>query len=175
MGFLHYSTIIDGNLKNAGGSNQATGDYSATAQKFFLAPGVNEAYLLTGFYINLVVAGEFSANGYGDGPELTNGVKATIEDSSGTVLYDFLGGGTVKSNADWGRLVEFDTFIDKKTDDAHLTGETFFLVTYGEPLKIFGNNDERFVLTFQDDFSVVGATNPMLEHNFALVGKKENL
>jgi hypothetical protein len=170
-------------LRNSGSSSQATGAYSVGSPgKFYLEAPVSTGTLGQSDYvaasnydiaklsINLVVAGDLTADGYGDGVILTNGIKATIENSSGDELYDFLDGETIKSNADWYKLgVDIDPLLEKSATNAHLTGSSSMLINFGDYHRI--NPGDRFVLTFQDDFSVGGATNAMVEHSFMLSGR----
>ena len=170
MSFLSYRTIVDKILKDVANGKQATGDYSTTAKDFYIAPPVTQNYIITGFWINLVVATDFTANGYGSGVVLTNGISMGIEDDAGTVLHDFLDGEKIKSNSDWERIVDIPNGITKGLTNAHLTGDTSFLAMYGAPIKLFGVEKHRLVLTFNDDFSVAGGVNPMVAHQFGVVG-----
>ena len=171
--FVNNSSILNAIFKEVGGSANVTGDYSTTAKKFYVNPSLSQNYILYSFFMNLAVAGDIAAYGYGDGLELTNGINITIEDADGTILTQVLSSIPIKTNVDWGRFVDFDNTIDKGTGNAQLTGDTLFVAEYGLPLKLFGALGHRLVLTFNDNFSATG--NEMLIHYFGVKGYIERL
>lgn len=176
MDFVTYRDILGKFLRDTypTGGKDVTGDYSATAKKFFVGPPSGQNYEISGLNLNLVTAGDVTSDGYGDGAELTNGISVTLEDSNGTVLLDLLDGIKIKSNADWGRLIDFDTIIDRGVGNAHLPGKGYFPLLFLSPLKLFGTNGDRLVLTFNDNFSGTGS-NVMLEHDFSVTGRIERV
>ncbi len=170
-------------LRESDENYEADGVYSVGSPgKFYIeAPGstgtlgnidyvVGDCYDLAKLSINIVVAGSLSANGYGDGAILTNGIRATIEDLSGNELFDFLDGETINSNSDWSKLgVDLVPPLDSGIYNSQLTGSALFFANHGKFFRLYPGT--RFVLTFQDDLSSGGGINAMVKHSFMVSGR----
>jgi hypothetical protein len=134
------------------GNENANGVYTPGAPGiFYIQPPVDTYYDLFEFEFTFVTSSAFEASGYGNGAQLTNGVKLTIEDDSG-VVHDLLNG-VITTNAGWGVLIDIDTLLEPGVNPGVLTGKSLFVARFGKPVRIFGSKNQRIVITYQDDMS----------------------
>ena len=140
-------------------NGDGTGNASATAAyspgipgEFYIQPPLGEYYEIFSFRFTFTTATSFEATGYGDGASLLNGVKIFIDDGT-TVVHDMLAGFTIKTNAAWGTFIDVDTIIENNNNPAALTGETIFIANYGQPIRLFGSQNHRFVVKYEDDMT----------------------
>lgn len=86
-----------------GGSNDLTVDGSVTAQSFRYTPPTGFSFLLKD--VNFVISSANNTNDkFGGLSALSNGITYKIFDKDDNLLTDFLGGATVKKNADFNLL-----------------------------------------------------------------------
>lgn len=170
--FIEPKKILDRRLTKTGipgGDSNANEDYSSGGldiTKFFSAPLNEETYEIYSFGMTMTTPTAFESGDYGDGLVLANGVKITIEDDVGTVLHDFLGGGTIINNFGWGIILNIDPIIERSNSPAGLTGSDTFIATNGAPIRIVGSRKERFVVTLNDDM-----TSRLSSQGFAISGQ----
>lgn len=157
-------TYLSRHLRDSLGNDNVNGDYSgAGLEKFYIAPGPGEIYRIARMLV-IVEDTAIVANYYGNIiGGLTNGIKLRVEDSLGTVLNDLMDGGAVNSSAEWAEYC-FDAEVK-----AWGPGNEFLTVRWtftraGVYIRLSGDNDERLVITVNDDLT------GLVDHEFIVQG-----
>ncbi|MEE9374485.1 MAG: hypothetical protein V3V00_15625 [Saprospiraceae bacterium] len=151
------------------GDADASGNF-ATPTRFFVLPDTTETFEIYKFGLIFTTTTAFEAGNYGDGTILANGIKVTLEGDSvsdTTLLHDFLGGETVKTNASWEAILNVGTIIERVSSPAALQGDILFTADLGAPVRISGALNQRFVVTLEDDF-----TSRVVDQRFYVSGQK---
>lgn len=156
----HLYRYLDTNGDGTGTAN-ATGDYSVTADDFYLLAGGGEQ--IHRMIVSVRDTGAFDAASYGNGLALTNGVSVLVYDKNQDTEIDLLGGSNIKTNAEWGAQC-YDA--DVKTWG---TGDEMLLVRWtfakaGAPLRL--QKDDKFIVRLNDNFTGLNG------HYFQIQGLK---
>lgn len=140
---------------NGSGTKNATGDYSGAAERFLIAPALDEIFLVE--HLILVLEAEATLDNSSFGRfvlPLTNGIFFRVRDLNDTVVTDLTDGVPVKTTFDFAKYG-----IDARY---HAFGEAndqwvvkWDLVDSGQPLILDGRADYRHNLNMElnDDFS----------------------
>jgi hypothetical protein len=144
------------------GTKLAIGNY-AVPTDFKIVPTSGQTLLIERMIVNIRDNGVLTADGYGAGAALTNGVSIAVKDSGG-VVQDITDGIKVKLNAQWGR----QNYDIKATDFG--AGDNFVLDRWsffkaGDPLVVDGRLGQYFAVTLNDDFSF------LVDHTFYVNAK----
>ncbi len=111
--FKRFATSTGGIDLNAAGSA------STTPGVFFVSPST--AFAPAGaiiFDVNMsIVDGSITPAKFAGLSALTNGVKLAVTNSTGGVIFDFLDGQTIKTNADWALLSGNDAIVHPAAGD----------------------------------------------------------
>ena len=148
------------------GSINATGDYSGTADIFYVQPPVDENYALYRMIVTIEDSGTFDAENYGAfNAELTNGITVRVVNDDDGVVEALTDGLPIKANVDWGTYC-YD--VDLKTWGV---GDTVLLVRWtftrdSGPILLRGSKNERLEIVLNDNFT------GLVSHLFCLNGKK---
>jgi len=141
-------------LREIGGSADANLDYSGGGlglTKFYIAPAPGEVYRIARMLV-FVEDTKIIAAQYGNAGALAVGVKLAVEDSIGTVLNDLMDNGTVNNSAEWAEYC-YDAEVK-----AWGAGNEFLTVRWtftkgGVYIRLVGDDDERLVITLNDDLT----------------------
>ncbi len=154
------------------GTSDFIGNYAATAVTGLLRAPAGDTFHVARMIVFLQDGNGMKAEEYGDtGSALTNGITFTLEsngDGTPIEINNFIPGGDVKTNADWGRPA-FD--VDIKAwggtvpgDEILLSRFTFSKFTrHGDLLALSG--DDQIKMTFNDNLST------LVHHQFLFEGE----
>jgi hypothetical protein len=160
-----FSRFADTN-GNGTGTKNANGDYSSSAEVFYLQPPAGVAYRVHRMIVSLEDTTGMTAQEYGNlAAALGNGVEIMVKDDSGTVA-DLTDGIPVKTNAQWGRMC-YD--VDVKTwgqgDELLVARWTF--AKSGAAIVLNGNHNGRIEVLLNDDLR------GLISHYFLVQGNIE--
>jgi hypothetical protein len=159
--FRHLDTDGDG-----GGTKNANGNYASVAEEFYIQPPAGQAYVINRMLVHIEDAGNFTANIYGAGSLLTNGVNVSVRQSGGQEIVDLLDGVPVVDNAHWGG-VSYDTDYVSFGAGNNSFNVRWTFAKSGVPIVL--QNQEKLVVNLRDDFS------GLVEHYFLVQGFKTEL
>lgn len=159
---LLFSRYADTN-GNGTGTKQATGDYSAATEIFYLQPAAGEIFHVTRLLVYIEDAGPFNMDNYGGlAGALANGITVRIQDDSGTIL-DLTDGIPIDHNGAWSRVCyDADPINYGSGNDAVAARWTF--ERSGVPVRLVGDNNERLEIVLNDNFT------GLAEHTFLFQG-----
>ena len=156
--FLHganlVSTLLDTNGDGSGNTN-ANGNYDGNATLFYIQPPVEVVYKIFTVNLEMVVAGSFEADGYGDGLQLENGIAMLIE-NDGSTSNLLSTGGTIKANSSWSLLSSPERIgivIPKGNSLEHLLSRIVLTEMYNTPIYLNGATNDKFGFLISDDMS----------------------
>ena len=144
------------------GAYDMNGDYSAGAEIAYVQPGAGQILRLERVIVYMRDTGSFDTGGYGNGPELTNGIILRVQDNSGT-LVNLTSQETIVTNGGWASYCHDCEVRAWGTGDEFLTLRWTFGKA-GFPIRLVGDNNERLEFVLNDDF-----TN-LVHHAFHLQG-----
>jgi len=163
-------------LLSTGGDGSGTsdfiGNYAITAATGLLRAPAGDTFHVARLIVFIQDGNGMKSGEYADiGAALTNGITMTLEsdgDATPIEINNFSPGGTIKTNADWGRL-GYD--VDIKSwggaapgDDILLSRFTFTKFTKnGDPIALTGDDQIRMI--FNDNLSTV------VHHQFLFEGE----
>lgn len=152
MKFVNNTRILNQYLSSVGdgtGDVNAIGDYSVTATTRFIKPATTEIFSINKLAVFLVADDDF-AIGYGKGvADLTNGISIAIEVDG--VETNVITKEVIKNNVHLSK--EFIYNPINGDSKQYYTGEKYFKIDYGQPIKLFGANVDSLVVNLNDDFS----------------------
>ncbi len=169
-GELHGQTPITRWLDTDGdgtGTKVATGDYSSSAQIFYIAPPANQTYRLITMTVFICDDGAYQGAKYGAANALTNGIVSRVRNSGGDVLANLTDGLPVKSNSEWSALygnVQRFNWSQEENGGGDALAIRFNFRECGIPIELSGNNGEKLEMVLNDDFSALD------DHRFYVVG-----
>ena len=144
------------------GTKSAVGDYSGTADDFYIQPPANTLYVLERMIIHIHDSSAFSAEKYGALAALTNGILVKVKQVSPAVdLVDLTDGIPVKSNAVWGQVCFDADLADYGQGDVYLNIRWTFAKA-GQPIVI--NENQQLAVTLNDDLT------GLVDHHFMVQG-----
>ena len=82
------------------GTVELTGNYSAAAAEFYIQDA-NRYLRLERMIVYVEDSGSIDSGVYGNGINLTNGIKLEYRESDDTLIHDIMGGLPVFTNAEW--------------------------------------------------------------------------
>lgn len=146
------------------GTKNANGNYSVTADDFFIQPAAGEVFVLNRLIVELRDSQGIQAEEYGNlGSALSNGINIKVTDSSDVEILDLTDGLPVTTNAAWGRM-SYD--VDVKSwgagDEVLLCRWTFG--ASGRPLIL--KDQQKFKVTLNDNLT------GLVAHYFMVQGYK---
>ena len=148
------------------GTIEATGNYSAAVEEFFIQPAATEVIRLSRLLISVEDSGNFDAAKYGNGITLSNGIKVICYNGETDTESSHTGQLSVMHNADWGSYC-YD--VDVKTwgigNEVLLARWTF--QKSGQYLRLRGSVGDKFIIRLEDDFT------DLVEHKFIVQGYYE--
>jgi len=148
---LHVSRYLD-TAGDGTGTKNATGDYSSTADEFYIAPASDEVMLIYELLIDIEDTSGMSESEYGNiGSALSNGIQIK-KMRSVTVIDDFTDGVPVLTNANWGR-VAFDKRYDTQGSGNESLVVRLRFIDTGEPIRLDGALGDRLAVQLNDDFT----------------------
>ena len=157
----HLDTVGDG----SGTADQAA-DYSLAPQDFLIAPAAGKIlyiYCMGVFYKD---AGGMDADYYGNRVALTNGITLKLMEGS-NVIMDFIGGLSVKTNANWMAAGFQIQLLNYGAGDDVIVGRFPVVDTFGAPLVLKGDSNHKLVMNVHDDLSGLN------EHKVCIKGSTE--
>lgn len=134
------------------GTKNANGDYSSTADEFYLAPSAGEIMRIRRLMISIGDTSGMQAQEYGNlGSALSNGISLSyVSDRLGTI--DLMDGVPVLTNSQWGDLC-YDVARKSWGAGNELLLARWTFVKAGEYLRLNGDKSDKLSITFNDDFS----------------------
>ena len=154
-------------LDNDGSTIEATGNYALAAESFYIQPPAGEIWRINRMIIYLQDNGNLGQDGYGSGSALTNGISVQHSTDNGlTILTDLTDSQTIKINPHWSR-VNYDVNIYNYTGGDGTLGSRWTFANNGYPIRLVGDNNDRFQVIVNDDLS------GLLAHSFFIGGYKE--
>lgn len=155
-----------GQFLTNGDSARAVGDYSSTADTFYVQPPLTETWRISRMVVSvedsspLVADGAYGAGGIG------NGVLVKILSSAANEVVDLTDGVPIQRNFHWTRhgvAAVFDT-----------TGTARYFINYlwdfaesGQEIQLFGADSTRLAVILNDNFGA------LVEHYFYVQGWNE--
>ena len=151
------------------GTMNAIGDYSGTADTFYVAPGASEIFRINRILIHVSDAGALQAGVYGDATADTLVVGVNIEqwDGSESSANDLDGGETIRVLDDWQRI-SYDVAIGAKQWDETITVRWSY-VKFGQAMRLVGADGDELRVILYDDLS------HLTGHYFLVQGYHENV
>lgn len=157
MALTHFYQYLDTN-GNGTGTTNAIGNYATTADDFYYT--ATEYCYLNRLSLSIEDAGNFDADKYGNGIELTNGIQVLVE-LAGTE-YRIDGGISIKNNANWARYC-FEAEVKAwGIGNTFLIAQKFFEDLNGIPFVLEAG--DKFIIRLNDDFT------GLIGHRFLLQG-----
>lgn len=144
------------------GTKEATGDYSTTPESFKLKHASGMA-LVERVIVMIEDGGSFDSGLYGNGVELTNGIRVYLRDINDNILEEFTSF-PVLTNGDWaGHCHDFNHFNWGSGNEVASVRWTFSKA--GQSLTINFDAGEYMEFYLNDDFS------NLVKHRFTVQGK----
>ena len=151
MADVIFSRYLD-TAGNGTGTKEATGDYSVTAEGFYIEPSPNVDMgnlQIARIIVFIEDSQNWSANGYGDiTAGLTNGIELKVFNEDDSVAADLTDGIPIKSNADWHSKCHDVTYTSYGVGNDFLSVRWTFTkagkpitLGYGERLEVMLNDD----------------------------------
>lgn len=167
--YRHLDTNGDGS-----GTKNAIGDYSSTAEIFYIQPPAGQIFRLTRMMV--LISGRapsVKTDTYGSVPTLSNGVQTRVQDDSGTII-DLVDGLNVKTNGCWGRLCfDSELYTSTANTDSYVRVRWTFEKA-GYPIRLVGDRNERLEVVLNDDFTDGGSADALALNYFHVQGYIEN-
>ena len=139
-----------------------TGDYSGVADIAYVQPPAGSILRLTRMIIYIRDNGQFNASNYGNRATLTNGISVRVQNDSGTIL-NLTAQETVVTNAGWGSNC-YDVDLKEWGSGDKMLMARWTFERAGYPIRLDGDNNERFEIVLNDDFT------DLVNHAFNLQG-----
>ena len=150
------------------GNDNFNADYSAAEGLAIVAPPVDEVFNINRIIISLEDTTGMSASDYGNiTGGLANGIAIKKDDGT-NVINEITDGISVKSNAEWGMLC-YDVDIKKWSTGNELLLARFTFTKGGESIELYGSNDHRLVISFNDDLT------GLVSHRFMAQGTRRKI
>lgn len=145
---IHISTAAEQFVTGAfNGNIDCTGDYSVTPASF--RTNISSEWECHRVIVQIQDSGTFDADLYGNGVELTNGIRIYHKDASGTILEE-LTAFPILSNGDWeGHCFDYNYLDIGNGDNVGAVRWTF--QKHGKP--IFIDDGEYMEIYLNDNFS----------------------
>lgn len=131
------------------GNGQGTTDMATTADEYLYKPAVDTVAVLQRALIYIVTAARIDPGEYGDQAALTNGIKITVKDSSGTVLHDFTPV-AITTNGHWALLAGSDLVPPAYTAGVDNLYIRWTFSKAGYPVILNGDKGEYFSCNVRD-------------------------
>jgi len=150
-------------LRNSMNEINVIEDYTLGEGVFYVQPPANQQWSIR--HLRVVIyspADVIALNPYGGRDSLTAGISIQVRRGgpSGSTSIDFTDGENIKSNTDWHSIAS--------VTDLTRWGSTFVDIDFnynGSELVLRGSNEEAFLITVNDDFTV------FQNHIFSVSGK----
>jgi len=153
----HLDTNGDGT-----GLIDATGDYSAAEEIFYIQPPAGSVYRIARMLVHVEDSGTIDSGKYGNGIVLTNGITVRSKDDTG-VIVDYCGGHPIIVNQHWAMMCYDVTRSNYGAGNEHLNARWTFSKS-GQFMRLVGDNNERLEIVFNDDFT------GLVAHHFTIQG-----
>lgn len=147
--FVELGHFVHQHLED-GGSKEMAVNGAAGIQFAYTVPA-DFNFLLTSFHGMVFAAAAVEANEFGVATALTNGCQVYIKNPGDSVIYDFLDGEEIKTNADWGM---FGADISSFNGVAGSLGYAFkwdVVKQASKPIRL--REGHKFIVKIQDDLS----------------------
>lgn len=147
-------------LLDTTGDGSGTTEQAAAAAEYFYKPGPGVVAVLQRLLIGMQSSFRMDPDEYGDQAALTNGIKVTIKDSSGTVIHDFTPN-PITVTWHWGLLAGSDI-----TPSAFQAGADAILIRWtftkaGYQVTIDGDKGEYLSVNIRD--TLAGLTSHLMQ------------
>lgn len=145
-----FSRYADTNGDGSGTKN-ANGDYSGTADIFYIQPPAGTVFRAHRMLVSLEDTSAMTAEEYGNlGAALTNGIQARVQNDSGTIA-DLTDGVPVKTNAHWARVC-YDADVKTWSNGDELLAARWTFAKSGAAIVLDGTLNQRLEILLNDDF-----------------------
>jgi len=145
------SRFLDTNGDGSGTKN-ANGDYSSTADIFYIQPGAEQVFRISRMLVSIEDTNGMSASDYGNITSgLTNGIQVRKQDDSGTIS-DLTDGLPVQSNAAWGSFC-YDVELKAWSTGNELLVVRWTFTKSGQFIRLNGSNNERLEVVLNDNLT----------------------
>lgn len=160
--FQHYlDTNGDGT-----GTDDATGDYSATATDFYYAPSVGVTAEITKLIVHVTDKGQFTFDGYGAiaSGVITTGYSLLVE-RLGVIVLEITNGLPIISNAD---MTHLNTDYNKTAfaSNEESAGVSIDQEAFGGPLLMHGDLGDKLIARLNDNYT------GLEDHHFIIYGRR---
>lgn len=151
MGTRPLVQLLSTNGDGSGVTN-AVGDYSSVAETFEIDSGSNTIVVarLVGYIRD---TGQFAAEGYGAGAELTNGVSVAVFNSSDVKQFD-LTPAPIKNNGEWSGLC-YDTQVQSWGIGDEFLSFRWSFEKFADDGGLVLDQGDKLVVTLNDSFVVL--------------------
>lgn len=134
-------------LREAGGNENAIGDYSEAPTEFVLQPPAGEVWRVNRIIVS--IKGDCGRGGYGQEATLASGISVKTTDSEGNILNDMTNGVPIIEEFQWGSQC-FDVKHHETNEDGTWVFARWTFGKTGVPENL--KHQERLVVTLNDDF-----------------------
>lgn len=132
------------------GTISGIGNYASAATEFYIQPAAGEIYRIARIIPHVVDAGSFDSSSYGNGIVITNGVL--VQQKHDAVVDVNFTPEPIKTNVDWGRYC-FDIKVSTFGVGNESLASRWTFVKYGQYIRLVGDNNDRFTVILNDDFT----------------------
>ncbi len=153
-------TRFNSYLREAGGNENAIGDYSEAPAQFVLQPPEGDVWRVNRLIVS--IKGDCGRGGYGQESPLLNGISVKTTDSEGNTLNDMTDGVPIIEEMQWGSQC-FDVQHHETNEDGTWVFARWTFGKAGMPTVL--KHQERLVITLNDDFEHLAV------HRFKAEGK----
>ena len=156
--------FLDTNGDGTGLTN-AIGDYSLAAQDFYIQCPENTNLFISKLVIQVEDSGTFDSSSYGNGIELTNGIKIIFEDADSGEL-DLTADFPIITNVDYAKY-DKNLFLSTFGTGNEYLNFTYDFFSLGRPIRLLPG--EKWIIRLNDDFEA------LVSHTFNIQGLRRNL
>jgi len=156
------------------GTTNANGDYSSSAEEFYIQPPAGQIYRIERMMIYIASEkGKIHIDTYVNAAALSTGINVKKLTGVSTVVTDYTNGIPIKDFGGWARVAFDVNFLATNESVSHNTvaSARWTFSKAGYPLRLIGDNSDRLVVTLNDDFSTGGYID---QHYFMVQGYIEN-
>jgi len=138
-------------LREEGGNENATGNYSATPTDFFVRAPTSDVFALSALFATIEDLGKIRSCDYGAGDPLINGITVNHTDSEGGEILSLTNGVPIRCNGQW-----ISASYDRSVSDEPAGFSNWMTVRWAlgsERLPLVLRYGERLAVTLNDDFT----------------------